>query len=289
MARTDARAGSCPALGGSPGGAGQLGPVPPTRCASTTYVPDHAPAGWLRGNRRRSSAIGNGPRDVAGQSSQAGHKKERIKFCRVTTRPAPAGAACPETRPRRQVVGSPRRPRHVAGRAVPSRPRHGIDALPVADAVVVAVWRLANGVEVFGSRGLGNTVGSTAGPGRPHGIPCAGRSGGQDVDRWSNGIDRDYAVDVPREGLLPNGPPERSIKSLGHLFLISSPLAEMTVAIKFTSAGVRDHPGSSPAQPPAQAAPRQNDRKTNKQPVKLDSRKGKETEGRRQGRRPCGF
>lgn len=138
MTSADARATNCPALGNAPDRAGQLGTVPLADCDSTTYVHDHALAGWLGDNRRCSSARGSGRKDALRHGSQAGHKKEQKNSCCVTTRHAPASAACPGMPPRRQPVDSRKTRWHVAGHAVVSRVPHAIDVLPAADAVVVA-------------------------------------------------------------------------------------------------------------------------------------------------------
>ena len=119
---------------------------------------------------------------------------------------------------------------HAAGLAAHAPPPHALDELPAADAAVAVAWRPASGARASGTPGLGSTADSTAGPDRPGYTLGAGRSAGRDAGRWSKRPDRDYARDVPREGLLPKGPPERSAKSLGHFFVMSSPPLDETTA-----------------------------------------------------------
>jgi len=159
--------------------------------------------GW--GNHRYSSEHGSGRKDAPLHSSPADHKKgQEIFFCCVTTRSDSAPASAPQTVPRR---GWPRRdecPWH-AGRAVRARLPHALGELPAADAVVADASRPANGVPVSGRSGLGSSVGSSAGPDRSCDTLGAGRSANRGDDHWSNLIDREYAVDVPREGFAPEG------------------------------------------------------------------------------------
>jgi hypothetical protein len=203
-------------------GPGQFGRLARADCASTTYVRGRARAEWLGDNSRCSSAPASGSMAARRHSSQAGHKKEQEDFCRVTTRPPPA--VRPETIPRHEAVRRDDHRWHAAGRAVLSRRPHALLELPAADAVVAAAWRPANAAPVSGTLGLGSNVDSAAGPDRCCHTPGAGTSASQAAGCWSNGADSKYAADVPREGLLPTGPPERSAKSLGHLFfLIAAP------------------------------------------------------------------
>jgi len=148
----------------------------------------------------------------------------------VTTRPGLRPASPPETLPRHRSVPSRESLRHAAGLAAHAPLPHAPDELPAADAAVAAAWRPASGARVSGTPGLGSTADSSGGPGRRSDTLGAGRSAGRDAGRWSKRPDRDYAQDVPREGLLPKGPPERSAKSLGHFFLMSSPPLDETTA-----------------------------------------------------------
>jgi hypothetical protein len=204
--------------------------VPHAYGDSTTYVRGRARAGWRGDNRRCSSAPGNGRRDALRHSSQAGHKREQKSFCCVTTRPG----LCPDVRPAplpaRPWVDPHKSFPHAAGLAAHAPLPHAPDELPAADAAVAAAWRPASGARVSGTPGLGSTADSSGGPGRRSDTLGAGRSAGRDAGRWSKRPDRDYAQDVPREGLLPKGPPERSAESLGHFFLMSSPPLDETTA-----------------------------------------------------------
>jgi hypothetical protein len=201
---------------------GQFGRLARADCDSTTYVRGRARAEWLGDNSRCSIAPASGSMAAPRHSSQAGHKKEQEDFCRVTTRLPPA--VRPETIPRHEAVRSDNHRWHAAGRVVLSRRSPALLELPAADAAVAAAWRPANGAPVSGMSGLGSNVDSTAGRDRRCHTPGASTSAGQAAGCWSNGADSKYAVDVPREGLLPTGPPERSAKSLGHFFfLIAAP------------------------------------------------------------------
>jgi hypothetical protein len=215
--------------------------VAQARGASTTYVRDRARGPVPRDNRRCSSAPGSGRTAVPRHNSQAGRKKEQKKFCCVTTRSGPGPAAPPEAASGVPVPGAaeavpraaeavPRAPEEGSHEslwqapelAAPAPPRHVLGELPAADAAVAGVWQPASDARVFGTGDLGSTVGSTAEPDRRGHSRSAGRSASPGVGGWSNGGDRGYTGDVPREGLLPEGPPERSAKSLGHFFWSSS-------------------------------------------------------------------
>ena len=204
--------------------------MPHARGDATTYVRDRARAGGLGDNRRCSSAPGNGRRDAPRHNSQAGHKKGPKNFCCVTTRPGPRPDARPAPLPARPWVDPHKSFPHAAGLAAHAPQPHAPEGLPAACAALAVAWRPASGARVSGTPRLDSTADSSSRPGRRDDILGAGRSAGRDARHWWKRPDRDYAQDVPREGLLPTGPPERSPKSLGHFFLMSSPPRGETTA-----------------------------------------------------------
>lgn len=158
------------------------------------------------------------------RNSQAGRKKEQENFCCVTTnldhhhrrqtwswqRKAVHHIPCARL-PRDELL---RGGGHAAGVLQPHVPR----VPQVADDVGLVAWRPANDALASGNQHVGNTADSSAWPENCAHILCADRCGGQADGRWSNGTRSKYVEDVPREVLLPPGPPERLAKVTRALF-----------------------------------------------------------------------
>jgi hypothetical protein len=155
------------------------------------------------------------------RNSQAGHKMEQKNFCCVTTNP--------NHHHRRQTWNWQRKAdpdHHIprgrllrgGGHAACVRQPHEPRVLLVAVDVVLVASRPANDVPASGNEHVGNTFDSTVWPENFGHILCADKCGGQAGGRWSNGTRSKYVEDVPRQGLLPPGPPERLAKVTRALF-----------------------------------------------------------------------
>jgi len=120
---------------------------------------------------------------------------------------------------RRMAAGSRGSPRH-GGEPGDRAPRqHVVGGLPDNFVAPAAVWSLASGAPASGIRRLGNTAGSNAGPDKYGRTRDADTSGDQGGGRWSDDVHREYAGDVPREVVLPNGPPEGLRLSLSGILM----------------------------------------------------------------------
>jgi hypothetical protein len=181
-------------------------------CGATTCARGPARGGCLARRPLRSSEPENERPGAGLHSSRDGHKKDRRFSCCVTTR-----------RRARQLAraGSADRP-HGAVPAAHARQLHAVGG-PPADFVASAdAWRPATAATPVDTRGCRNSAGSTAEARRPHRTPCADKPAARTGDFWSTTSHREYAEDVPREVLSPQGAARGTRqKSLGHFFLPS--------------------------------------------------------------------
>jgi len=172
-----------------------------------------------------SSASSSGRWDERRHNSQPGHKKDQKIFCCVTTRPGRHSAQEPEAYHFAQKAYPAERFPRIASLGVRVPLPHVPGGLLAYGVAPAGVSRLASGVPAPDIPALGSNAGSTAKPQRRGHILGAGNSAGQVAGSWSKGTDRQYAGNVPREGLLPKGPPERSDNLSGTSFAFAVPSA----------------------------------------------------------------
>ncbi len=177
-------------------------------------------------------------------NSQGGHKKYQKHFCCVTTRSDPHPGKAP--RPARVQAGGGLLPaKHVAD----ARPLHVLREPRDVHVVLFVASRPASDAPASGRWDLGNTAGSNAEPRKRGHSLCANRYVGPDAGRWRKSTSREYAGDVPREVLLPTGPPERLAKVPRAFFLIR---ATRAVLLNLTGMCTPTHAVHSQPKPQAQ-------------------------------------
>jgi hypothetical protein len=99
--------------------------------------------------------------------------------------------------------------------AAAARPPPVVDERPAGFGVSPGVWPTANEPLLSGIRDLDSNADSTAAAGTSGRTLCASiRAHASEIVRWWNPSARWYACDVPREVLLPQGPPGRLAESL---------------------------------------------------------------------------
>jgi hypothetical protein len=132
----------------------------------------------------------------------------------VTTR-------CREQRPRWDWHGE-KKQNHLppaGGPAAAAHKQRAAAALRAVRGVAAAAWPLASGAPASGTPRPGNTAGSSAAAGTFDRTPCADTSArGEEKFWWNTGVGL-YAESVPREVVLPLGPPERLSFSRSGIFL----------------------------------------------------------------------
>ena len=163
---------------------------------------------------------------------------------------------------------------------------HGFPKPPTAAALLLAACPLANSARASGIPALGSTVGSNAGTCKRGHTLDAGRSASQDAGQWPKAADRDYAGDVPREVLAPEGAAREAPVSLSGILVCLHRRPRWTRRRQFPQSSriaVQDPGGLRPNRPNPQLT------WGRARPAAAASGRRKATGRRRQGRRLCRF
>jgi len=177
--------------------------------------------------------------------------REFFFFC-VTTRQAWAAERPVTDRP----VGTTRADNglraglHDRRRAAAVRPPPVVDEPPAGFGVSAAVWPPASESLLSGNRDFDRNAGSAAAPGTSGRILCASTRARRAVARWWNASARWYACNVPREVLLPQGPPGRLVESLPGISISclgfwNSRLPSTACAVPFSNKPVAASPATA--------------------------------------------
>jgi hypothetical protein len=143
----------------------------------------------------------------------------------VTTRGGPPGRQSPEVRQTSGLRGP--------DAAVPvgaARPRHVARAPPPDGGAVVVAARSASGEPASSTPRPGNTADSSAGAGRRVRSLCANKRAAAADACWRKPAGGRYTGPVPREGLLPAGPPGRLAKAARAPSFRATPTAALTAS-----------------------------------------------------------
>lgn len=158
----------------------------------------------------------NSPRAAVRNSRDDRRTEQELFFFCVTTRQARAAQQPVTDRPfgMTRADNGLRAGLHDRRRAAAVRPPPVVDEPQAGFGVSPDVWPPASEALLSGNRGLDRNAGSAAAAGISVRILCASTRARRAVAPWWNASARWYACGVPREVLLPQGPPGRLTESL---------------------------------------------------------------------------
>jgi hypothetical protein len=120
---------------------------------------------------------------------------------------------------------------HDRRHAAAVRPPPVVDGPPAGFGVSADVWPPASEPLLSGNPDFHSNADSTAAAGISGRILCASTRARRAVARWWNASARWYACGVPREVLLPQGPPGRLAESLPGTYFLSRVLEQSSSII----------------------------------------------------------